>query len=138
VHVGDTHVINLCKKLPYVLIRGFSGITHELSKIWYPETPWIRNCVKVLRIRLLLGPSLTLRCKPKLPQSPSDLIPNLIVYLTLYPWVRSSISRCPREKYVRNRTVRHALVIRLLKVWVGRCGVNRKPWVTQSGRPPLG
>jgi hypothetical protein len=31
VHVGDADIINLCKKLHYVLIRGFSIITHELS-----------------------------------------------------------------------------------------------------------
>jgi hypothetical protein len=40
---------------------------------------------------------LTLQCKPELPQSPSDLIPNPIVYLTLYPQIRSNVSRCPRE-----------------------------------------
>jgi hypothetical protein len=151
VHVGDAHVINLCKKLPYLLKRGFSVITYELGWIRYPETPWIRNRVIVFWIRLLIGPSLTFWCKPELPQSPSDLIPNPIIYLTLYPQVRSNISRCPKEKYVGNRTVmntrtcgryvgtvRYGLVIWLLNVWVwiGWCGVSRKTQVTRSGCAP--
>jgi hypothetical protein len=63
-HVSDAHIVNLCKKLPYVLISGFSVITRKLSWIRYPETPWIRNHVKVLRIWLLIGPSPTLGVNP--------------------------------------------------------------------------
>jgi hypothetical protein len=32
VYVGDAHAVNLCKKLPYVLIRGFSIITVNLAR----------------------------------------------------------------------------------------------------------
>jgi hypothetical protein len=30
-HIGDAHVINLCKKLPYMLIRGLNIITCEFG-----------------------------------------------------------------------------------------------------------
>jgi hypothetical protein len=30
-HVGDAHVVNLRKKLPYMLIRGLSIITNEFG-----------------------------------------------------------------------------------------------------------
>jgi hypothetical protein len=51
-HVGDAHVINLHKKLPYMLICGLSIITREFGLIRYQETPWIWNRVKVLGVWL--------------------------------------------------------------------------------------
>jgi hypothetical protein len=66
-HVGDAHTVNLCKKLPDVLICGLRIITSELSKIQYLKTSWIWNHVKILGVRLLVRSSPALRSEPKLP-----------------------------------------------------------------------
>jgi hypothetical protein len=65
-HIGDAHVVNLRKKLPYMLIRGLSVITCEFGKIQYPGTLWIWNHVNVLGVWFLVRSSLALRHEPKL------------------------------------------------------------------------
>jgi hypothetical protein len=65
-NIGVAHIVNLRKKLPYMLIRGLSVITCEFGKNRYLKTPWIWNRVKVLGVWLLVRSSPALRREPKL------------------------------------------------------------------------
>jgi hypothetical protein len=69
-------------------------------------------------------------CEPKLPKSPSDLIPNPFIHLSIDPRARCNVGWCSRKKYVRNSSmwntrahgryvgsVSHCLVVGLLEIW---------------------
>jgi hypothetical protein len=84
-NVSHTHLVYLCQKLPYMLIRGFTIIFVKLSKIRHPKPTGIRNSIIVFGIGFLISSSTSLGRESKFPQRSRNLVPHSLGHPPFYP-----------------------------------------------------
>jgi hypothetical protein len=97
VDLSYSNNVHLHQEPTYMLVSCSSVIVGELREIRHPETPWVRNCIKLIWVRLLVNPDAPLWGEAKLPEGPGYLLPNPTGHLPIWPSVNCVRGWSPRE-----------------------------------------